>query len=64
MTVTIIILVVVAVFVGALMRTMFGFGEAIVSMPLRSLLPIPLNTSVSLIGMAGLTVAVLTVVGG
>ena len=64
MTITIITLVVVAVFVGALMRSMFGFGEAIVSMPLLALLPIPLNTSVSLIGLAGLTVAALTVVGG
>ncbi|MEK3886430.1 sulfite exporter TauE/SafE family protein [Bacillus sp. FSL K6-3431] len=64
MSVTIILLVVAAVFVGALMRTMFGFGEAIVSMPLLALLPIPLNTSVSLIGLAGLTVASLTVVNG
>lgn len=60
--VTIITLVVLAVFIGALMRTMFGFGEAIVSMPLLALLPIPIHTSVSLIGLAGLTVASLTVV--
>jgi uncharacterized protein len=64
LTVTIITLAVIAVFVGALMRTMFGFGEAIVSMPLLALLPIPIDTSVSLIGLAGLTVAALTVVGG
>lgn len=64
MTGTIITLVVVAVFVGALMRTMFGFSEAIVSMPLLALLPIPINTSVSLIGLAGLTVASLTVASG
>jgi len=64
MTITIITLAIIAVFVGALMRTMFGFGEAIVSMPLLALLPIPLHTSVSLIGLAGLTVAALTVVGG
>ena len=64
MTISSIILVVAAVFIGALMRTMFGFGEAIVSMPLLALLHIPLNTSVSLIGLAGLTVASLTVVSG
>ncbi|MCM3674693.1 MULTISPECIES: hypothetical protein [Peribacillus] len=38
MTISSIILVVAAVFIGALMRTMFGFGEAIVSMPLLALL--------------------------
>ncbi|WP_144509745.1 sulfite exporter TauE/SafE family protein [Bacillus sp. FJAT-22090] len=64
MTITIITLAILAVFVGALMRTVFGFGEAIVSMPLLALLPIPLHTSVSLIGLAGLTVAALTVVSG
>ncbi|MEK3720107.1 sulfite exporter TauE/SafE family protein [Paenibacillus sp. FSL H8-0034] len=64
MTTTLIVLVVVAVFVGALMKSMFGFGEAIVSMPLLALLPITLQTSVSLIGLAGLTVALLTVFSG
>lgn len=64
MTLTLIVLVVAAVFAGALMRSMFGFGEAIVSMPLLALLPIPLHTSVSLIGLAGLTVASLTVFSG
>jgi uncharacterized membrane protein YfcA len=64
MTTTLIVLVVVAVFVGALMRAMFGFGEAIVSMPLLALLPLPLQVSVSLIGLAGLTVALLTVLSG
>jgi len=58
------ILIIAAVFIGALMRTMFGFGEAIVSMPLLALLPVSLNTSVSLIGLAGLTVAALTVASG
>lgn len=64
MSSSLIALVVVAVFVGALMKSMFGFGEAIVSMPLLALLPIPLQTSVSLIGLAGLTVALLTVFSG
>ncbi|MVO99805.1 sulfite exporter TauE/SafE family protein [Paenibacillus lutrae] len=64
MEITLILLIVAAVSVGALMKSVFGFGEAIVSMPLLALLPIPLQTSVSLIGLAGLTVALLTVFSG
>ncbi|MFX3635904.1 MAG: sulfite exporter TauE/SafE family protein [Candidatus Pristimantibacillus sp.] len=64
MSITLIVMVIAAVFVGALMKSMFGFGEAIVSMPLLALLPIPLHTTVSLIGLAGLTVAVLTLFSG
>src|SRR6185312_538338 len=61
MTVPIIVAVVVVVFAGALMRATFGFGEAVVSMPLLALLPMSLHTSISLIGLAGLTVAGLTI---
>ena len=57
-------LVVLAVFVGALTRATFGFGEAVVSMPLLALLPISLHTSVSLVALAGLTVASLSLVQG
>lgn len=64
MTTSLVLLVVGAVFVGALMRTVFGFGEAIVSMPLLALLPIPLSTAVALIGLAGLAVASVTVISG
>ncbi len=64
MTVTIIILVVAVVFAGALMRATFGFGEAVISMPLLALLPISLHTSISLIGLAGLTVAGMTISSG
>jgi uncharacterized membrane protein YfcA len=53
-------LVVLAVFVGALTRATFGFGEAVVSMPLLALLPVSLHTSASLIGLAGLTVAAMS----
>src|SRR4249919_1170170 len=53
-------LVVLAVFLGALTRAPFGFGEAVVSMPLLALLPVSLHTSASLIGLAGLTVAALS----
>ncbi len=64
MTVTVIVLVVLAVFMGALTRATFGFGEAVVSMPLLALLPISLHTSISLIGLAGLTVAAMTITSG
>ena len=50
--------IVLVVFAGALTRATFGFGEAVVSMPLLALLPIGLPTAASLIGLAGLTVAV------
>jgi len=52
--------IVLIVFVGALTRATFGFGEAVMSMPLLALLPIGLPTAASLIGLAGLTVAALS----
>ncbi|HEX7065858.1 MAG TPA: sulfite exporter TauE/SafE family protein [Bacillales bacterium] len=64
MDIALIIMVLGAVFVGALMRATFGFGEAVVSMPLLALFPIDLHTAISLIGLAGLTVAGLTVSAG
>lgn len=64
MDIALIVMVIAAVFVGALMRATFGFGEAVVSMPLLALLPIDLHTAISLIGLAGLTVAGLTVSTG
>lgn len=56
-------LVIGAVFAGALTRATFGFGEAVVSMPILALLPVSLHTSASLIGLAGLTVAALSLAG-
>ncbi|MBO0991854.1 sulfite exporter TauE/SafE family protein [Bacillus sp. SD088] len=64
MNFTVIVLIIAAVFIGALIRATFGFGEAVVSMPLLALLPIDLHTSISLIGLAGLTVALFTVISG
>ncbi len=64
MTVAMIVLVVVVVFAAVLMRATFGFGEAVIGMPLLALLPISLHTSISLIGLAGLTVAGMTVTSG
>ncbi|SEL03569.1 hypothetical protein SAMN04488700_0939 [Carnobacterium iners] len=59
-----ILLVVAIVFIGSLMRTVFGFGDSIVSMPLLALLPIDLSTSIALIGLGGFTVALLTILSG
>src|SRR5699024_3676750 len=64
MSITLIILIIAAVFIGALIRATFGFGEAVVSMPLLALLSVDLQTSISLVGLAGLTVALFTVVSG
>jgi len=64
MTVTMIVLIIMVVFAGALMRATFGFGEAVISMPLLALLPISLHTAISLIGLAGLTVAGMTISSG
>jgi hypothetical protein len=61
---TLVCLVLLAVFIGALMRATFGFGEAVVSMPLLALLPVDLHTSIALIGLAGVTVAVFTISAG
>nr|WP_243239564.1 sulfite exporter TauE/SafE family protein [Sulfobacillus harzensis] len=52
------------VFLGALTRTIFGFGEAVVSMPLLALLPLHLPTAVALMGLVSLTVAAVTVTTG
>lgn len=64
MSITVILAVVFVVFLGALTRTTFGFGEAVISMPLLALLPVHLHTSISLIGLAGLTVALIVVTTG
>lgn len=61
---SLVLLVVAAVLVGALVRATFGFGEAVVSMPLLALLPIGLPTAAALVGLAGLTVALLSTVRG
>lgn len=64
MELNIIILAVSAVFLGALMRAVFGFGDSVVSMPLLALLPLDLKTSIALVGLTGFTVAVLTILSG
>ncbi|TLQ17414.1 sulfite exporter TauE/SafE family protein [Lentilactobacillus parafarraginis] len=53
---TLVLIVLIALF-GALVRTVFGFGEALVTMPLLALLAVNLQTSVALIGALGLIVA-------
>jgi uncharacterized membrane protein YfcA len=62
--VTLTTLVLAAIFIGALTRATFGFGEAVVSMPLLALLPTGLHTAAALVGLGGLTVAVLSLAVG
>ncbi|OFW82005.1 MAG: permease [Alicyclobacillus sp. RIFOXYA1_FULL_53_8] len=64
MSTTLILAVIAVVLLGSLTRATFGFGEAVVSMPLLTLLPISLHTAVSLMGFVGLTVALLAVMTG
>ncbi len=64
MSISLILAVLFVVFLGALTRTTFGFGESVVSMPLLTLLPVNLHTSISLMGFVGLTVALLAVTTG
>ncbi|WP_423190252.1 sulfite exporter TauE/SafE family protein [Alkalibacterium sp. f15] len=61
---SIIILVIGAVFLGSLMRSTFGFGDSVVSMPLLALLPIPFSTTVSLVALVGCTVAIISIFSG
>jgi len=64
MSIPLVLAIVFVVFLGTLTRTTFGFGEAVVSMPLLALLPVNLHTSISLMGLVGLTVATLAVTTG
>jgi uncharacterized protein len=57
-------LIVAIIFLGSLMRGTFGFGEAVISMPLLTLLPINLHTAISLVGLMGLTATGPTIVSG
>ncbi len=58
------LLVVAIVFAAALLRTTFGFGDAVIGMPLLALLPVGLHTAVSLLSLCGLTVAGLALATG
>lgn len=51
-------------FLGALVRSFFGFGDAAVAMPLLALLAVPLDVAVPLVGLAGMAVALLAVTRG
>lgn len=51
------ILVILIALFGALVRTVFGFGEALVTMPLLALVGFDLEASTALIGALGLLVA-------
>jgi uncharacterized membrane protein YfcA len=56
-----ILLVVLAVGVGALARGFLGFGDAVVAMPLLALVGVGLELAVPVVGLGGLTIALLTV---
>ncbi|GAA4070132.1 hypothetical protein GCM10022410_14950 [Amphibacillus indicireducens] len=58
---TLITLVVLVVFLGSLTRSTFGFGDSVVSMPLLALLPLPINTAISLIGLTGFSVGLMAI---
>ncbi len=64
MDIAVVLVVVLAVFLGSLMRATFGFGDSVISMPLLALLPIPFSTSVALVGLVGFTVALFFAVSG
>lgn len=51
-------LVVLIALFGAMMRTVFGFGEALVTMPLLALISFDIESSTALIGALGLIVAI------
>lgn len=61
MDISLVLLVVGAVFLGSLMRSTFGFGDSVISMPLLAFLPIPFSASVALVGLVGFTVALFSV---
>lgn len=64
MSISLVLQISIVVFLATFIRTVFGFGEAVVGMPLLTLLPLYLHTAVSLMGLISLTVAVLTVIAG
>ncbi len=64
MDISLIILGIGAVFLGSMMRSTFGFGDSVVSMPLLALLPIPFATAVSLVALVGCTVALISIFSG
>lgn len=52
-----IIIIILIVLLGAFTRTVFGFGEALVTMPLLALVAFDLKSATALIGALGLIVA-------
>lgn len=61
MSITLITFILLAIFLGAFIRTYFGFGEALISMPLLAIIGLDINSSISIIGLAGLTVAIFNI---
>ena len=57
-----IIMILLIVALGAFTRTVFGFGEALVTMPLLALIAIDLKAATALTGALGLIVAIPAVI--
>lgn len=64
MSTSVLIAILLVVFIGALSRSTLGFGDAVLSMPLLALLPIPLGLAVALMGLVGVSVALIVVIVG
>ena len=64
MNFSLLLLVAIVVFLASLTRSVFGFGDSVVAMPLLALLPLSIRTSISLVGLLGLTVAILSMLSG
>lgn len=64
MSTSVLIAIVLVVFIGALSRTTLGFGDAVLSMPILALLPIPLSLAVALMGLVGVSIALVVVITG
>ena len=64
MSTSVLIAILFVVFIGALSRSTLGFGDAVLSMPLLAILPIPLSLAVALMGLVGVSIALIVVVTG
>lgn len=57
MDIILLILIIVSILLGALVRNIFGFGEALVTMPLLALLNVDYKLSISIVAIVGIIVA-------
>nr|WP_153383329.1 sulfite exporter TauE/SafE family protein [Companilactobacillus mishanensis] len=57
MSITVVEVILILLF-GAFIRTVFGFGDALVAMPMMALISFDLKTATALVGVTGLLVAI------